>query len=148
MATKKQTATAPASLTSLKAADQQATDALNQALKSYQDLIAVSKANLDAMIEANTTAYNGVKQMSDEILTFAKARHEANLSVSKALSAAKTVKEAMQLQQAHVQASMESAISKSGELSESAVSLANQVIEPLQARGKDTMEKIFAPKAA
>jgi len=143
MATKKQTATSAASLTSLKAADQQATDALNQALKSYQDLVTASKANLDAMIEANTTAYKGVKQMSDEILAYTKARHEANVAVSKALTAAKSVQEAMQLQQDHVQKSLESVISKGGELSESAVSLANQVMEPLQARGKDAMEKLF-----
>jgi len=148
MATKKQTATAAASLTSLKAADKQATDALNQALQSYQELVAASKANLDAMIEANTAAYKGVKQLSDEILAYTKARHEANVAVSKALTAAKTVKEAMQLQQEHVQASLESALSKGSELSEVAVSVASQVIEPLQARGKDTMEKIFSPNAA
>lgn len=148
MATKKQSATSAASLTSLKAADQRAADALNQALKSYQDLVAVSKDNLDAMIQANTAAYNGVKQMSDEILAYATARHEANVAVSKALTAAKTVKEAMQLQQEHVQSSLESAFSKSSELSETAVSLASQVIEPLQERGKETMGKIFSPNVA
>lgn len=143
MATKKQSATSPASLTSLKAADEQAADALNHALKSYQDLVAVSKANLDAMIEANTAAYNGVKQMSDELIAFTQARHEANVAVSKALTAAKSVKEAMQLQQEHVQKSLESAFSKSSELSGSAVTLASQVMEPLQACGKDAMEKLF-----
>ena len=86
--TKKQKVAPVAQLPGLQAADEQAKQALDRALKSYDELVAASKANLDALLQANTAAYNGAKQLNDEIVAYAKARHEANIAASKALSAA------------------------------------------------------------
>ena len=148
MANKKQKVAPAAALTNLQAVDQQAQEALNQALKGYDEVIAAGKANLDAVIEANTAAYDGAKQLSEAFVTYVQAAHEANVAASKAVTAAKTLQEAVELQQGHVQSSLQGAIAKGNELSEVAVAVANQVIEPLQARSKIAVEKLFTPIAA
>ena len=137
MATKKQTlpVAAPA-------------EAVTKTLKGVEELVALGKGNLEAVAQANTAAVAGAKRLNTEIAAYVKAAYEANLAAAKALTGAKTVQEAIELQNGHVRASVDTAIAKGTELSEVALTVANDVAEPLQARAKVALDKLMTPLAA
>ena len=137
MATKKQTAAAAAPA-----------EALTKALKGYDQLVAEGKDNLDAIAQANTAAVAGATRFNEELAAYLKAAYDAHLAAAKALAGAKTVEEAVELQRGHVQATFETALAKGAELSETARGVANDVVEPLQARTKVAFEKLMTPLAA
>ena len=137
MATKKQ---APAVATPA--------EAMTKTLKGMEELVAVGKGNLEAVVQANTAAVAGAKRFNTEVAAYLKAAYEANLAAAKALAGAKTVQEAVELQNGHVRASFDTAVAKGTELSEVAMAVANDVAEPLQARAQVTLDKLMAPIAA
>ena len=123
-------------------------EAVTQTLKGVEELVALGKGNLEAVAQANTAAVAGAKRLNTEIAAYVKAAYEANLAAAKALAGAKTVQEAVELQNGHVRASFDTAIAKGTELSEVALAVANDVAEPLQARTQVALDKLMTPLAA
>lgn len=123
-------------------------EAAAKALKGMDELVAVGKGNLEAVVQANTAAVAGAKRLNTELAAYVRAAYEANLAAAKALAGAKTVEEAIELQNGHVRATVETAIAKGNELSEVALTVANDVAEPLQARAKVTFDKLLTQVAA
>lgn len=148
MATKKHKADLTAPYAALQAAGGQAAEAVTKALKGYDELAAVGKDNLDALMQANEAATAGAKRLNTEFAANLKAAYEANLAIAKALTGVKTVHEAVELQTGHVQATLDTAIAKGTELSELALAVANDVANPLQARTKVVLDKLLTQVAA
>ena len=123
-------------------------EAVTKTLKGIDELVAVGKGNLDAVVQANTAAVAGAKRLNTELAAYARAAYEANLAAAKALAGAKTVEEAIALQNGHVKATVDTAVAKGTELSEVALAVANDVAEPLQARAQVTIDKLLTPVAA
>ncbi|MEM7025242.1 MAG: phasin family protein [Pseudomonadota bacterium] len=122
--------------------------AMNKMLKGYDELVAVGKDNVDVMVQVNNAAVAGAKRLNTEITEQLKAAYEANVATAKAVASAKTVQEAVDLQAGHVRATLDTMVSKSTELSEVAIAVANEVAEPIQARAKATFDKMTTPVAA
>ena len=148
MATKKQNAAVATPAEALQAAGRQTVEAVTKAFKGYDELVAAGKDNLDAVVQANTAAVAGAKRLNTEFSAYLKAAYKANLEVAKAVTGAKTVQEAVELQTVHARATMDTALTKGAELSEVAIAVANDVAEPLQARTKVAFDKLMTPLAA
>ena len=148
MATKKQNVAVAAPAEAFQAAGRQTVEAMTKAFKGYDEFVAAGKDNLDAVVQANTAAVAGAKRLNTEFTAYLKAAYQANLAVAKALTGAKTVQEAVELQTGHVRATMDTALAKGAELSEVALAVANDVAEPLQARSKVAFDKLLTPIAA
>ena len=123
-------------------------EAVTKTLKGLDELVAVGKDNLEAVAQANTMAVAGAKRINTELAAYVRAAYEANLAAAKALAGAKTVQEAIELQNGHLKATVDTAIAKGTELSEVALAVANDVAEPLQARAQVTIDKLMTPVAA
>ena len=148
MATKKQNAAVAAPAEAIQAAGRQTAEAVTKAFKGYDELVAAGKDNLDAVVQANTAAVAGAKRLNTEVSAYLNAAYKANLAVAKALTGAKTVHEAVELQTGHVRATLDTAFAKGTEISEVAFAEANDVAEPLQARTKVVFDKLMTPLAA
>ena len=110
----------------------------------YAVFQAAAKDNLEAVAQANSAAVAGAQKLNSEVSAYLNGVYEANLAASKAVFAAKTVQEAVDLQTDHVRASVDAALTKSAELSQVAASVANDVAQPLQARTKVALDALLA----
>ena len=148
MATKKHNDPVAAPYATLQAAGRQMVEAATKTLTGYDELVAVGKDNMNAVAQANTAAGAGAQRLNTEIAAYLKGAYEASLVASKALTGAKTVQQAVELQTGHVQASLDTAFTKGAEISEVALAVANDVTVPLQARVKVAFDKLLTPLAA
>ncbi len=152
MARKKQTQTQTQAFdngfAAFQTAGEKALENVTKTFQGYEQLVALGKANLDAVAEANTAAFAGVQRLNNEVASYFKAAYDANVAASKGVAAAKTVREAMELQTAHVEAFLKTTLAKTNEVSELAFAVANEVAQPLQARTKVAFDELSAPLAA
>ena len=148
MANSKQNAAFAAPYEAFQAAGEQAVTAMTKAFAGYDELVALGKANLDAAIQVNTATVAGAQKLNTAFADYVKATVEANIAAAKALTGVKTVQEAVELQTGHVRANLDSALAKGSELSELALSVANDVAEPLQAQTKVAFDKLLKTRAA
>ena len=148
MATKKQKAAVEAPYAALQAAGQKTAETVTKTLEGYNELVAVGNSNLDAVAQANTTALAGARRLNAEFAAYLKGAYEANLAATKALTGAKTVQQAVELQTGYAQATLDKALTEGAKVSELALAVVNDVVEPLQARTKVAVEKLLTPLAA
>ncbi len=148
MATKKQKAAVDAPYAVLQAASAKSVEAVTKALEGYDELVVIGKDNLDAVVQANTAALAGAQRLNAEFAAYVKGAYEANLAATKALSGAKSVQQAVDLQTGYMQAALDKAMAESAKVSELALAAANEVAAPLQARTKVAVDKLFTPHAA
>ena len=71
-----------------------------------------------------------------------------NLAMAKALAGAKTVQDMVELQKGHVEATLNKAVTTGTRLSETTMTVANDVAEPLRARAKLALDRVLTPLAA
>ena len=116
--------------------------------QGYDDFANVGKGNIDAYIEFSTIVAQGMESLSKQVMDYAQASLEANLVVAKSMMTAKTLREAIDLQTDHTRDSFDSMIDEAAKLTEMSVAVANQAMEPIQARVNATTESWFKPLAA
>jgi phasin family protein len=110
------------------------TQALNSVIKSTQDFVSFGKANFEAAAESGRILAAGVQDLTKHLVSTATVSYEDAVATAKALGAAKSVKEAIDLQGAHAQASISKAMSEAKKLADASVKLTEQAMAPLTAR--------------
>lgn len=118
------------------------------AFKSYEDLSKFSKENLDAVVAASTIFAKGFEAVGKEWMTFTQDTMEASAQAAKALLAAKTLREAVDVQADFAKNSFDKLVAESTKLSEISVKVANEAAEPISARVNAALEKMLKPIAA
>ena len=113
-----------------------------------QDYQAMSKAAIDAYMQSSNLFAETFGAINREIMAFAQATVESNLEAARAMAAASSLEEVVDLQTKHSQKSIDSFLAESAKLTELSVELANGSIEPLQSNFKVTFEKFLKPIAA
>ena len=115
--------------------------------KGYEELAAFSKANMDAFVQANTILVKGFEELSKEIMTLTKASMETAATTTKAVFAAKTIKDVVALQSDFTKTSFDKFVTNSSKLSELGVKVASDAIAPVTARVNVAVEKVLKPAA-
>lgn len=113
-----------------------------------EDYKAMSKAAFDAYMKSGNLFAENFGALNREIMAFAQATLESNLETARALAAAGSFEEVVDLQTKHSQKSVDSFLAESAKLTEMSVEMANGTIEPLQSNLKVTVEKLWKPIAA
>ena len=113
----------------------------------YGDFTAMGQQNIDAMVEAGQIMAFGMESVSRELMSFAQASAEANAAAATKMFSAKTVQEAIDLQNAYARESFDKAVAETGKLTEMSVKLASDAFAPLQTRVNVAVEKLFKPTA-
>ncbi len=115
-------------------------DGLHRAMKTAEQVTQFSQGNMEAMVKSSQILATGLTDMSKLIAANAKASLDETMSVFKAMSSVKSIKEAFELQQSFARSSMEKALSESGRLTEHSMKLAEQAFAPISARVNAAVE--------
>jgi phasin family protein len=110
--------------------------------RTTDEVTSFSQGNIDAMVKSGQAWASGMQAITQTIAETAQAQLDHTLSTWRALSSAKSLKEAMDLQTGLARASLETALAETGKLTEVSIKLAEQSIAPLTARMSIAVEKL------
>jgi phasin family protein len=110
------------------------TRGIKKMMKSTEDFVAFGQANLEAFVKSGQIWSAGVQELTKQIATTAKASFDESISTFKAMSTAKSVKEAMDLQSSFAKAALEKAMAESNKLTDASIKLTEQTLAPITAR--------------
>lgn len=130
------------------ATKEQVEKASANAFKTYEDLSKFSKENLDAVVAASAIFAKGFETVGKEWMTFTQDSMEASAQAAKALLAAKTLREAVDVQTDFAKSTFDKLVAESTKLSEISVKVTNEAAEPISARVNAAIEKLLKPVAA
>jgi phasin family protein len=104
-------------------------------INNTKDFLAFGKANFEAMAAAGKVWVVGVQDLTKQFAGTAMASYEESMALATALSMSKSVKEAINVQNTHVTASIARVVAESKGIADASVKLTEQVMAPLMARG-------------
>jgi len=116
-----------------------------QSFKGYEDFAAFGKANLEAFVQANTLFAKGIESLSKEVVSLAQSSLESSTAATKAIFAAKTLKDVVELQADFAKTSFEKLVANSTKIGEMTVKLATDSAAPIGARVTAASEKALKP---
>lgn len=115
--------------------------------KGYEDVAAFNKANLDAFIQANTVFAKGFEELSKEVISLTQTSLENAATATKAIFAAKSLKDVVELNADFTKSNYEKLLANSTKISELSVKLATATLAPITARATAAVEKVSKPAA-
>ncbi|MCG5239990.1 phasin family protein [Azospirillum doebereinerae] len=130
------------------AAKEQFEKATTQLLKSYEDLQAAGKANVEALVESSSIAAKGAEDLSREVVAYSQSALDKTITTGKALLTAKSLQEVVELQNSFLKSSFDSLIAETTRIHELSVKVTNEALAPLNARVTATVETLSKPIAA
>jgi len=110
------------------------TQGMKTMMKSTEDFVAFGQANLEAFVKSGQIWSAGVQELTKQFASSAKASFEESVSTFKAISTAKSVKEAMELQSTFAKSALEKAMAESNKLTDASIKLTEQTLAPITAR--------------
>ncbi len=127
---------------------EQVEKASSSMFQGYDEVATLGKDNIDAYVQSSTLFAKAVEAMSKELMSFAQLSVDTSVANTKALFGAKTVRELIDLQADFSRSGFDSFVTESAKLTELSMTLANETIEPIQARMNANVEKLMKPLAA
>jgi phasin family protein len=110
------------------------TQGIKSMMKTTEDFVAFGQANLEAFVRSGQIWSAGVQELTRQIASSAKASFDESVSTFKAMSTAKSVKEAIDLQSTFAKAALEKAMAESNKLTDASIKLTEQTLAPITAR--------------
>jgi phasin family protein len=107
---------------------------LNTVISGSRDFVAFGKANLDALAASGQIWTAGVQDLTKQFASAVNASYEESVATFKALSGAKSVREAIDLQSTLGQAAIVKAATESKKLIDASIKLTEQALAPLTTR--------------
>ncbi|MBI3503897.1 MAG: phasin family protein [Proteobacteria bacterium] len=129
-------------------AKEQVEKAQAQSTKALEDMTKFSKENLDAVVSASTVYAKGFETFGKAWYAFSQETVEASAAVAKQLLGVKTLKEAVDLQTDFAKTTFDKFVAESTKLSEMSIKVANEALEPINARVNVAVEKLLKPAKA
>jgi phasin family protein len=129
-------------------AKEQVEKAQAQTTKAVADMAAFSKENVDALVVASTLYAKGFENVGKAWYALTQETVEASAAVAKALLGAKTLKEAVDLQTDFAKTTFDKYVAETTKLSEMSIKVANEAIQPINARVNVAVEKLLKPANA
>lgn len=127
---------------------EQVEKASSDIFQGYDEVATLGQANIDAYVQSSTLFAKGVEAMGKEMMGFAQASVDTSVANAQALFGARTLRELIDLQTDFSRSGFDSLVAESARLTELSVTLANETIEPIQARLNANVEKLMKPLAA
>jgi phasin family protein len=115
--------------------------------KGYEEIAAFGQANIDALIQANTVFTQGIETISKEVLTLTQSQFESAAAGAKAIFAARTLKDFIELNSDFTKAHFDKLVAHSTKLGELGAKVATDTFAPISARVTSVVEKAAKPTA-
>jgi phasin family protein len=119
-----------------------------QAAARFEELAGLQRANLEALFSAGTVAMKNAETLSEEMLAFNKKAFEESVANAKKLMACKTMQEVVEVQTDLACAQIETTLAHAGKVTDLALKMAGEFVEPMQERFSLAVEKLGKPLAA
>lgn len=116
-------------------------EGMAKAMKTTEDLVAFGQGNVEAFVKAGQIYASGLQGLSRHLAASAQASVEETVATAKALSGAKSMKEAVDLQSGFARSMMEKTVAETGRITEASLKLTEQAIAPITARVALAVEK-------
>jgi phasin family protein len=121
-------------------------EGIDKAMKTAEEFVAFSQGNMEALMKFGQIWATGMQDLSKHIAATAKASLDDSITTFKAVSTAKSLKDAFDLQTAYARSTLEKTLAESGKLTDASFKLTEQALAPLTARVTVAVEK-FAKAA-
>ena len=121
-------------------------DSFEKSVATFSELSAHSKKNLEAMIASMTAAAKGAETVGARAMAFSKKSMEGQIAAAKALSSAKSIQEAVELQTGFAKAAFETYVAEVNEISEITSSSVKDAMSPINERVTAIVERLQAPR--
>lgn len=119
-----------------------------QAAARFEELAGLQRGNLEAFFSAGTVAMKNVETLSEEMLAFNTKAMEDGVANAKKLMDCKTMQDVVELQTNLACAQFESMLAQGTKFTDLTLKMAGEIVEPMQARLGETVEKLGKPLAA
>jgi phasin family protein len=123
-------------------------DRIQAATKGYGQMTDFGKDTMEAFVAASSATAKAVETINAEVLAFSKTSFEDSVAAAKAVLAAKTLKEVVDLQTEFAKSAFEAYVQQSSKLGELTAKLTQEAISPISARFQAVVEKFAKPLAA
>jgi len=110
------------------------TRGIKSMMKTTEELVAFSQANMEAFVRSGQIWSAGMQDLTKQIASSAKASFDESVSTFKAISSAKSVKEAMELQSSFAKSALEKMMAESNKLTDASIKLTEETLAPITAR--------------
>jgi len=117
------------------------------AAKSFDELAAVQKGNVEAFFAAQAAATKGAEAIGEQVFAFNRKAVDAGLETMKAMFGIKSFQDALELQTGFARERFEDLVAESAKLSELTIQTSRDTAEPITARLSQTVETAFKPLA-
>lgn len=121
-------------------------DSVEKSLAGLNEMNAHSKKNLEAVVASVTAATKGAESLGAQAMAYSKKAMEDQVTAAKALSGAKSVQEAVELQTTWAKSAMELYMAEIGKMGETVAAAVKDSMKPLNERVTATVEKIQSVK--
>ena len=115
-------------------------DGMDKVIKTTEKVTQFSKGNMEAVVKSGQILSSGLTDMSRTMAENARTGFEEAMSVFKAMTSAKSVKEAFELQSSFARTRLEKVVTESSQLTEQSLKLAEQAFAPITARVNAAVE--------
>jgi phasin family protein len=116
-------------------------------LGGYDDIASASKDNMDALIAAGDIWFKGYEKIGKACFAYAQETAELGAEAAKAVMAAKTVQDVIDLQTEFAKQRLDSLTTEGAKLSEMSVKTVNEAMAPIQKRFDENVSKFMKTAA-
>jgi phasin family protein len=116
------------------------TPGMKTMIKNNEDFIALGQANMEAFVKSGQIWVAGVQELVKQFYTTTKTSFDESVSTFNAISSAKSVSEAIDLQSKFATSVVEKALAESNNLINTSIKLTEQTLAPITARVTGTVE--------
>ena len=117
---------------------------VDRAMKTAEQFAQFYQGNFEAMVKSGQIWATGLQDLTKHMAGSTQAALEEGVSTFRAITSAKSLKEAMDLQTSYAKTSFEKALAEGGKLTETSLKLAEEVAAPLTARVNAAVEAFTA----
>ena len=103
-------------------------------MKTAEEFVTFGQGNVEALVKSSQILASGMQDLSKQMAASAQASMDEAMSMFKALSGVKSVKEAVELQTSLARTTVEKALTQTGHVAETSFKLAEQAIAPIAGR--------------
>jgi phasin family protein len=121
-------------------------DGVEKSLASLNEANAQSKRNLEAVVASATAAAKGAEALGAQAIAYSKKAFEDQVSQAKALTAARSLQEVVELQTGFAKSALEAYISELNRASETVSSAVKDSLRPLNERASAVVEQFQAAR--
>ena len=128
--------------TIISAVKEQAEKANSVAFKGYDEVSTLAQANIEAVLKSGQTIATGFESLGKAYYGLAQEAMETAVKTAKDMATAKTPQDIVDLQTAYTQKAFDKFVVETQKMSEMSAKVANEALEPIQARFTATVEKV------